>query len=232
MRNVQNAIKREDLDIKMEKSQNLLEYGYLTYAKALEDYILYSMDVLEDQVRKLEEELPVTEQEKLTRSLDDTRRMLNDYEDLLAKMKKEANPKNREEQANNSETISQQQEAKNGSRISNKNTLMMQQLNEQLQRIFERMENDFQSDSDLRHAVESARRRTASQMTGELLDGNVEDYFKQNIYNPLSQLEQQLMDRLDAIDLGKKLHVTRKAEVSPEYKRMVEKYFESISKTK
>ena len=232
MRNVQNAIKREDLDKKMEKSQSLLEYGYLSYAKSLEDYILYSMDVLEDQVRQLEEELPVTEQEKLTRSLDETRQMLNDYEDLLAKMKQEANPNDRNEQANNSGASQQQHEARNGSQGNNENTLRMQHLNDQLQRMLERMENDFQGDHDLRQTVESFRRRTVSQMTGELLSGNVDEYFKQHIYNPLSQLELQLMDRLDAIDLGKKLHVTHREEVSPEYKRMVEKYFESISKTK
>jgi len=92
------------------------------------------------------------------------------------------------------------------------------------------MEREYMDDTGIRHALEGARHTAAPRITGELLDEAAKEHFKKNIFDPLSQLEMQLLKRLDAIELEKKLYGMRKAEVPPEYKRMVDKYFESISK--
>jgi hypothetical protein len=159
--------------------------------------------------------------------------MLRNFEEALAQIKKD-NQESQQEITRQDEANSTDSETQRGnrSRTNNNNALRVQRLNEQYQRMIDRFRADFEADSEIRQTLEGARQAAVSQMTGELLGEDADEIFKQKIYDPLSQLELQLLERLDAIELGKKLHVSNKADVPAEYKRMVEKYFESISKAK
>ena len=67
--------------------------------------------------------------------------------------------------------------------------------------------------------------------TGVLLDDAGKEYFKEDVYDPLSQLETNLMRELDMVELEKKLYGARSAEVPPQYRKLVDKYYELISKS-
>ena len=114
----------------------------------------------------------------------------------------------------------------------NRNTAIeMQRLMDQYGRLLDQMERDYTDDAGLRYTVETARRAGIPRITGELLDEAAQEHFKQSVFNPLAQLEAELLKRLDALDMDRKLASMRKSEVPPEYRTLVEKYFESISKT-
>jgi len=243
MRNIQNTIKREDLERKMEESKVFLQNGWLTYARILEDNIQYSIEMLENQIRELEGGLPVTEEERLSRSLDDTREMLRRFEEITAQTQQNqqqqrdsqqnTNSREQQQQSQGQEQMQDQQQGRRGGGDRDRNnTVRMQRLLEQFQQMIDRMEREYMDDSGMRHTLEGARHTAAPDITGELLDEAADEFFKKNIYDPLSQIEMQLLERLDAIELEKKLYGMRKAEVPPEYKRLVDKYFESISKKK
>ena len=69
--------------------------------------------------------------------------------------------------------------------------------------------------------------------SGTLIDDkSALDYFNKNVYDPLSQLESELTKQLDAIEMDKKLYGARKTNVPPEYRKLVNKYYESIAKSK
>jgi len=242
MRNIQNTIKREDLERKMEESKVFLQNRWLTYARILEDNIQYSIEMLENQIRELEGGLPITEEERLSQSLEDTREMLRRFEEITAQTQQnqqqqrdsQQNTNSREQQQSQGreQMQDQQQGGRGGGERERNNTARMQRLLEQFQQMIDRMERDYMDDSGMRHTLEGARHTAAPDITGELLDEAADEFFKKNIYDPLSQIEMQLLERLDAIELEKKLYGMRKAEVPPEYKRLVDKYFESISKKK
>jgi len=242
MRNIQNTIKREDLERKMEESKVFLQNRWLTYARILEDNIQYSIEMLENQIRELEGGLPITEEERLSQSLEDTREMLRRFEEITAQTQQnqqqqrdsQQNTNSREQQQSQGreQMQDQQQGGRGGGERERNNTARMQRLLEQFQQMIDRVERDYMDDSGMRHTLEGARHTAAPDITGELLDEAADEFFKKNIYDPLSQIEMQLLERLDAIELEKKLYGMRKAEVPPEYKRLVDKYFESISKKK
>jgi len=256
MRNIQNTIKREDLERKMEESKIFLQNGWLTYARIIEDDIQSSIEIMENQIRELEGGLPVTEEERLSRSLEDTREMLRQFKEVMAQTQQNqqdserasaqqqgarsmqerdsqqnANSRGQQQQSQGREQMQEQQQGGRGGGDRDRNNIArMQRLHEQFQQMIDRMEREYMDDTGMRHTLEGARHTAAPRITGELLDEAAKEHFKKSIFEPLSQLEMHLLERLDAIELEKKLYGMRKAEVPPEYKRLVDKYFESISK--
>ena len=256
MRNIQNTIKREDLEKKMEESKTFLQNGWMTYSSMLEEDIQYSFELLDNQIRNLESGLPVTEEEKLSRSLEETREMLQRFEEIMAQSQQnqqdserssnqnqrnqatgqrddQTNANNREQQqlsARQEQMPNQQQEGSSGRGEDRNNAVRMQRLVDQFRQMLDRMEREYTDNSGLRHTVEGARHSPFPRITGELLDEAAKEHFKKNVFDPLSQIEMHLLKRLDEIEFEKKLYGLRKSEVPPEYKTMVDKYFESIAK--
>ena len=108
--------------------------------------------------------------------------------------------------------------------------LQLEWLMEQFDQLLDRMEQDFNQDPAMRQTVETARQRSVSAYTGELLGEDAEEHFNQAVFEPLSQLELYLLQRLDEIDMEKKLYSARSTDVPPEYQSMVDRYFEAIAK--
>ncbi len=289
MRNIQNTIKRENLERKMEDSKALVQNGWLSYSLLNEDTIQYSIEMLEEQIRQIEGGLPVTEEERLSRSLEDTRELLRRFEDIMAQSRQnnqenetsqnrdqqaqvggqpnEQNaqsdqnrqqesserqqPSNQEQrgqtggqrneenaqsdqtrqQISSSQQQSDRQQGGGGLDTDRNNLIRMQSTVDQFRQMLERMERDYAEDPQMRNSIESAYHSAYAQITGELLGENAENHFRENIFEPLSQIEKQLLKRLDELELEKKLYGIRKSEVPPEYKAMVDRYFESIAGT-
>lgn len=78
----------------------------------------------------------------------------------------------------------------------------------------------------LRSAIEGADNDMAP-IEGEEADA----FFNEDVFAPLSQLEEALMQALDQIAMEKKLYGSRPGDVPPAYRELVEKYYESLSKS-
>lgn len=226
LKNIQNAIQREDIKRNMEGSKELLKKGWLTYADMIEEEIKLGIDAVDEKVRQLQAGGQVSEEEMLNRSLEDTRELMWRFQESMAQVQGEQQAnENRQDQEG-----SQQQQGNRGGRPNRNDAARMGRLMEQANEMLQRMERNFQNNQNLRQQLNNTQRLFGQDNVGTLLGENAEEYFKNKVYDPLSQLETQLLKRLDEIELQKKLYSLRKEEVPSEYKRLVDKYFESISK--
>ncbi|MFC1490338.1 hypothetical protein ACFL6K_03920 [Candidatus Latescibacterota bacterium] len=107
--------------------------------------------------------------------------------------------------------------------------LQLEQLMEQFDQLMEQMEGEFTEDAELQRTIETARSSAVSSYTGELLGEDSEEHFRQKIFDPLSQLEMEILKRFDELNMEKRLYSERSADVPPEYKTMVDEYFKSIA---
>ncbi len=235
LRNIQNTIQREDIEKNMRGSKELLERGWLTYANMLEEEIKAGISIVEDQVKQLEGGLPVTEEQRLNRSLEDTRDLMRRFQEAMAQNQRQSQEqvKGQPQPGNNNRKEAQESDQPQGGsrvRTGRNETARMRNLFEHARETLERMEREYQNENDFRQQLNNTRRMFSQGNVGTLLGGKAKEYFKNKVYDPLSQLETYLLNRLDRIELEKKLYSLRKEEVPPEYKKMVDKYFESISK--
>ncbi len=240
MKNLENTIQREEIENNMNFSRELMDRGYINSANILEEEIQASLDNLENEMDALSAGVPPTEEEALSRSLEDIREMRDRFEDILTERTQNESDQNRPDvpsqqgqdsgqRQQNTQSSSSQNESGGGIRDRN-DEIRMERLLEQTQQMLDRLESDFQEDAGVQHALERFRRLNTAAFRGQLLDEGAEDFFKRNVYDPLSQLESVLLGRWDEIELEKKLYEMKKEEVPPEYQRMVDRYFESISK--
>lgn len=232
MRNLENDIQEEEIEDNMNRSRDWIDRGYVNIANMLEEEIQAALDQLESEMDALSEGIPPTEEEMLSRSLEDVREMVDRFEDLLAERTPDASEQNRSGQPldqQNGQDQDSQNQGGGGMRDRN-DAVRMERLLEQTEQLIDRMEGDFQNDRDMQTALERFRQRYAADFRGDWLGEDAEDYFKSNVYDPLSQLETVLLERWDEIELEKKLYETRKEEVPAEYQKLVDRYFEAISK--
>jgi hypothetical protein len=264
MRNLRNAIDRMELERQMQLDRRYMQNGYLLHSQELERGIREGLDALREQIDTLGGGLPVTEEEKLNRSVRDTRDMLQRYRDILAQQetgaRQQPGPQDGQpdEQAALNAAPGQDpsrddpggqaggQQARTGQPGTLQNgpeeprqagaggsgrngAAQMRRLSERFDELLDRMERDFPEYTDLRQAIETARRRSAPPITGELLGEDAGDHF-QAMFEPLSQIEQALLNRLSELEAGKKLYTSRKSDIPPQYEPMVDRYFESIAR--
>ena len=235
LRNIQNTIQRENIEKNMRGSKELLERGWLTYANMLEEEIKAGISMVEDQVKQLQGGLPVTEEQRLNRSLEDTRDLMRRFQETMAQNQRQSQEQTQgqPQPGNNNQQEAQEGDQPRGGnrgRAGRNEAARMRNLFERARETLERMEREYQDDTDFRQQLNNTRRMFSQGNVGTLLGGKAKEYFKNKVYDPLSQLETYLLNRLDRIELEKKLYSLRKEEVPPEYKKMVDKYFESISK--
>lgn len=220
-RNLRQSLRREALDEQMERSERALERGWLDRARRQEESIDDSMQRLEDAMRAFEDQLPVTDEERLMRSLD----ALRELEAEMQAMQNEQTSAPSEGQASASERGQGSREARAAAA---RRQARLDRAREQL----ERLEQDLGGTSSagaldrLRSAIEGADNDVAP-IEGEAADA----FFNEDVFAPISQLEEDLLRELDAIAMEKKLYGSRPSDVPPEYRELVEKYYESLSKS-
>jgi len=250
MKNFQRFMERDQLERQMEYSKTLIEQGHLTSAQSKEYRIQESLDRLSEQVRKLEDKLPMTEEEQLNRSLRDVKDLLQRYDEItnIARQQMQSEQSQRSQQQGNESQnrenqgqSGQQQNQQNqqnsqqggGNRGQREQTARLQRQMDSMQQQLDNLTRGRNGNQNTRSAMESMRNDFGRlHNTGVLLDEAALDYFKQKVFNPLSKLELELVQKLDEVEMEKKLHSVRKAEVPPQYRKIVEKYYETISKSK
>ncbi len=157
--------------------------------------------------------------------------MLKRFKEALAQSENQASPENkgqREAQENSAqENQAQNQQGQNRQRD---RLARLSRLQEQAEQMVNRLQSEFNEDSGMLETLTNAGEPLNQSFKGELIGENADEFFTESVYKPLSQLELYILKRLDEIELQKKLYGMRKEEIPREYKKMVDKYFESIAK--
>lgn len=213
-RDVAQRLRREELAEQMRASEEALERGWLDRATRLEGDIEASLRRLEADVRALDGGLPTTDEERLARALDDVREL----DRRLRALQPGASPSpapgaSPDRQARADAARAQRQ---------------MEQAREALGRLQQQLGGDRAAQA-LARQVDAALARADN--TGTRLDGDAaRAFFEARIFTPLSQLEAALTRQLDRLAVERKLYGSRRADVPSEYRELVEKYYESLSK--
>jgi DNA repair exonuclease SbcCD ATPase subunit len=239
MRNFQKDLQRENLEQNLEETKNIIRLGWFLYAQIQEREIQDSINRLRGQVRKLEDILPMTEEEQINRSLNDIRELLQKYNEIeeIARQQLDSQRMARADQLQRqAQTQNLQSGGQNGviqsEREQREGIARLERQIDQMQQRLDEMRRG-NTNQNLQSALQALRTNLSRlNNTGVLLDEAGLEYFKKNVYNPLSQLELQLVRELDEIEMDRKLHGARRAEVPPQYRKVVEQYYETISKSK
>ena|GEM_PF-1328974 len=236
LRNFRRNLEREELEANIKTSKRAIQQGWLSYAKAKESEIRSSIERLEGQIRQLEDKLPMTEEERLNRSLKDVRELLRKYDEITDAARQQIDPP-KDEAMQGGERLGRESQEQSNPQQDDPERAQRAEIT-RLQRQIEQMERQLDNirrgggDANMRSTLESVRNDVGRlHNTGVLLDEAGLEYFKKKVYNPLSRLEFRLVEKLDEIEMDRKLHGGRKADVPAQYRKMVEKYYETISKT-
>ncbi|GIV60565.1 MAG: hypothetical protein KatS3mg043_1654 [Rhodothermaceae bacterium] len=217
LRNLTSQARRDGLDRLLMNSQQALEQGWLDYADRLQDEIEQALDRLD--TRRLADHLPVTEEERLARSLDDVRRLRERLDAL--RPNGQDNP-----QAGHNPDGNGRPGRADAARIRRH----LEQARETLQRLGRNLDGNPGLERPLRELQTTLADLSH---TGIRLEGDAaRAFFDEKVFAPLSRLEQALERELDALDLDRKLFGARKDDVPPRYRSLVEKYYETLAKTK
>ncbi len=213
LRNLIQQAERDRLLDRMLDSRQAIRNGWMDSAARIEEDILASLERLEGERRALESSLPVTEEETLARTLDDLRNLEAELQQLEAQASR----------------MRGAQEDRQGRAAQAR----MQSQMERIRATLGRLQEESGGQGGMQQALAGIQRAlTRADHTGVLLDEeSAKSFFDGRIYDPLSQLEVTLARQLDAMELEKKLYGSRKGDVPPEYRDMVEKYYERLSKS-
>ena len=212
LRNLIQQAERDRILDRMLDSRQAIRNGWMDSAARIEEDILASLERLEEERRTLESSLPVTEEETLARTLDDLRNLEAELQQLEAQASR----------------MRGAQEDRQGRATEAR----MQSQMERIRATLGRLQEQSDGQGGMQQALAGIQRAlTRADHTGVLLDEeSAKTFFDGRIYDPLSQLEVALARRLDEMELKKKLYGSRKEDVPPEYRDMVEKYYERLSK--
>ena len=237
LKNFKKDLQRENLQNSMESTKSAIGRGWLNYARIIERQVQESIERLEGQVRKLEDKLPMTEEEQLNRSLKDIRELLRKYNEITDNARQQVDAQ-QDEKAQDGERLQRTGQNQNDQQTDNEDKERRTEI-ARLQRQVDRMEQQLDTisrgggDANTRSTLWSIQNAMGKlHNTGVLLDEAGLEYFQKNVYNPLSRMELQLVRKLDEVEMDKKLHGGRKTDVPREYRKMVDKYYETISKSK
>ena len=210
-RGLRQSMQREGLDEQMRASKEAIRRGWLDNARRRQEAIAQALERLEEPVRTLQEQLPMTDEERIARSLE----ALRELEDELRALEQEA-------RGPSAETTSEDRSARADAA---QRQARLNRAREQLRRLREDL-GGVPALNALHGALGRAEHEGVS-LTGEEADA----FFDQEVFAPLSQLEELITGELDRLAMQRKLYGSRPGDVPPEYRDIVEKYYEALSKS-
>lgn len=201
----------------MNQSRLALEQGWLEAARRLEDEIQRGLDRVGERVDDLAGKLPVSDEEQLARSLEEIQDLMDRLEQLQSATGSEGSASN-------------QPGGEQGGRSSEAGMRRrLDQAREGVERLRQMLDGNARAQSLLQELSQNVGR---ADHTGVLLGDDAEAFFEDRIFSPLSALEQELLRQLDIAAMDKKLFGARKEEVPSQYRKLVEKYYETLAKSK
>jgi hypothetical protein len=208
-RNLRQTIQRQSLDEQMEDSEQALKRGWLDHAVRRQESLQESLRDVEDAMRAFEDQLPVTDEERLARSLDELRELERDLRVLQEQMAGQGS--------------GEQDRSAGASRQAR-----MARARERL----DRLQQDLGGTPAAQGLEQLRRSLTRADHAGVSLEGEAaEAFFSEDVFAPLSQLEKAVMTELDQVAMEKKLFGSRPGDVPDEYRDLVERYYEALSKS-
>ena len=252
-RNAVQQMRRQALEEKMESQERALEQGWLDRAGRQQEEIARSLERMEESMRTFDGGLPVTEEEQLARALADVRALQEQLDDLKQQQQatsaQQGEGQPGDEQAQNSEgqqaggegepSESQAQASGGGQGEADRDQRaqaarrqsQLQSAQEALERLQERLGGNQAAQGPLRQLQRSLNAVGRADHTGTRIEGeSADDYFTEQVYSPLSQLELELARQLGEVAMQKKLYGARRGDVPPAYRDLVERYYEALSK--
>lgn len=221
-RNLVQQMRREELEQEMEDSREALEKGWLDYAARLEEEIQAGMERMETQMRELAGRLPQTDDEKVARSLQDLRDLMQQMEAIREQQERMA--QNRQEGPSGGQAGNSQQGRADAARLRRQ----MDQARETLGRLQQELGGNQQAQ---RAFAALSNYLGRADHTGVRLEGDAaKAFFDQRIFTPLTQLELELSRQVDALALERKLYNARRGDAPSEYRELVDKYYEALAK--
>jgi hypothetical protein len=224
MRSMLQRIRREEMGQNMENSAEALRQGWLDYAVRTQEEILTTLERLERDRRMLDSSLPPDESEQLARSIRDADELQRAIDNLRRDAEAGREPGEGGEPGQGGRADEREDRTQAARRQRD-----IERAREALDRLREGMSGNDGTRQQL-DRLESFLSRADSR--GFRLEGEEADaYFDREAYDPLSQLELYLAGQLDQIELERKLYGAREADVPPEYRRLIDAYYEGLSRT-
>lgn len=260
LQDLQQELRRQNLQRMMQQSEQALEQGWLDYAGRVGEEIQDGLRDVDNEMQGVRSALPQSDGEQVAQALEEVREMVEEFSELQAQAQalqqqdgqpnqdgqpsSEGQPQaNPQGQANTQAQQGQQTGGgqPNGGQTPNVNpgrqqqavAARMERQLEDMQDRLRRLQEQFGNQPQFQQMfsdINQALRRADN--TGILLGENAASYFNNRVYQPLSQLELELARQLDAIEMNNKLYGARKGDVPAEYRTMVDKYYEALAKSR
>lgn len=243
-RDLQREMRRQAIDEQMEDSEDALRRGWLDNARRRQEAISRSLDDLEQPVRALDGQLPVSDEQDLTRTIEELRdleRELRALEQLATGGDQPAtdSPESPQPGSQESQSSGQASAEQPGTAGGNgqagradraeatRREARMNRIREQLSRLEEQLQ-----EGGMARPLAGIRRALsrAENPNDPISKDEAASFFNDEVFAPLSQLEEALLRELDAMAIERKLRAVRPDDVPPEYRDLVERYYETLSR--
>ena len=239
LRSMLQRMRREEIGQNMENSAEALRQGWLDYAARTQDEILSTLERLERDRRSLDRSLPPDESEQLARSMRDADELQRAIDNLRRDAEAGGEPgeggeprdgrSGEGDQAGDGDSGGDREDRTRAARRQRD----IERAREALARLRDGLLDNTASGDGTRQQLDRLESFLSSaDSRGFRLEGEEADaYFDREAYDPLSQLELHLAGQLDQIELERKLYGAREADVPPEYRRLIDAYYEGLSRT-
>src|SRR5690606_969945 len=231
LRNLTQALRREAIDEQMQGSEEAIRRGWLDNARRRQEGIVQAIERLEEPMGRVSDQLPVTDEERLARALSDVRQLEEELQSLENEMRGRSDSRgDGDARADDADRNGDARvEGSSGDRASRadeaRRRAQLDRIRDRLQQLRRNL-GDVPALNNLDSAVSYAEHQGVS-LVGEA----AEAFFDERIFAPLSQLEGTLSAGLDQLAMERKLFGSRPADVPPEYRDIVERYYEALSKS-
>ncbi|MFQ5822819.1 MAG: DUF4175 family protein [bacterium] len=240
LKKLSREIAGTNIDKKMENAQKLLEENRLNSALQAERDIQTILNRLSEKLRKLQGEFAETEEEKMDLALNQTQKIRENLESLQRQFHNLNQPGEKRElkgeQQMGGEGKQNVQAGPGESGPPPQNLNQFEKWNEELAQGLKDLEfirETIQSDSSLTRELAKIN-QDFQDVYRNFISGNPEklQLIEDKILVPLKNLEAELAQKLELLKNKEKLFLAREEKIPAEYKELVEKYYETLSKTK
>lgn len=229
------------IEKKMERTQKLLEEHRLHSALQAERDIQTMLERLSEKLRNLRGEFAETDEEKLDLALSQTQRLRQNLESLQRQFRELTKPGGESGQSEQGKDEVRREHVQAGPGESGPppailNPTQQEAWNEELAQTLKDLEfinKSVQMDTSLSKQLSNINQSFRGVLRN-FAGGNPQklSLIEEKILLPLKTFEAELAQKLELLKNKEKLFLARDEKIPPEYRELVEKYYEALSKTK
>lgn len=234
-------VQQAGLNKKMESAENLLKQNRLNSALQVERDIQKNLEQIKDKLTSLRAAFAESDEEKMELALNQTRRLRENLESLqreTRELQRKEEGKHGQESQNKTGQQRENPRAGPGETKRLEQKVDPQKLtwwNEQIAknlRNLQHIQRSVQVDSSLSQDFQQVSQNLRDMV--RTFSGGLPQRFQlieQQVLDPLKAFEAELANKLEMIKNKEKLFLAREEKIPPEYKALVEKYYEALSRT-